>query len=641
LKSHIQATYLLEAGIDLKNSLTEIVDLSDKKLRLREEVRDRLQSGHQERCDSVAELFGRIMQSDPKLSNALTKETLSAIIAGTPKALDKAMDRWRDLYRNAVQLRDDSRLVIDNPVHTRNSDEKKQAGRNERFAKNQIDGLRNEGDTYSFSEFYPFRYLASEGFLPGYNFTRLPIRTALESGETAQFLSRPRLLALREYGPRNIIYHNGQSYQIDRLNTTDIESKRINAKIATASGYIMMGDEFKRETCPITGDNLNNGGGDILYRLVEMEETSAKPLQRISCEEEERRKNGYDIGTYFSLPHGLAGCDTLQVKSGPETLLDIYYMPTATITQVNKKLRRSEAEQFYIDKNYGYWATAAQKEKDEEDRIIPISLYADMVTNALYIQPTKKLGTDTNGVITLQYALKRALEEMYQVESNEIGVVLMGAGELANIMVYEASEGSLGILSQLVKDKAEFKRLIDRAYEICYFKDHVDIQPELGPATYNDLLSYYNQRDHEKIDRYLVKEVLENLMTCDIVINNRGQVGDYDEHYKHLLATYDTSSSTELRFLEFLYKRGLRLPDKAQPRLSDEHDLYVMPDFQYDKHVFVFCDGTPHDTPEVAKADRAKRKAMRNRGLRAIIYHYQDDLDKIVDENADVFIPVK
>ena len=641
LKSHIQATYMLEAGIDLRSSLTEIVDLSEENLRLREEIRQRLTDGHEARCQRVAALFSRVFTADAALQDELTPEALSNIIAATPEALDKAMDRWRELYRNAVALRDESRIVIDNPIHTRNSDEKKQASRNERFAKNQIDSLRNEGDTYSFSEFYPFRYLASEGFLPGYNFTRLPIRTALESGETAQFLSRPRLLALREYGPRNIVYHNGQSYQIERLNTTDIESKRTNAKVATASGYIMMGEEFKRETCPITGDNLNNGGGELLYRLVEMGETSAKPMQRISCEEEERRKNGYEIGTYFSLPQGLAGCDKLHVVSGGEELLKIYYMPTATITQVNKTMRRSNAEQFYIDKHYGYWATAAQQEKDEEGRIIPISLYADMVTNALYIQPTRKLGTDENGVITLQYALKRALEEMYQVESNEIGVVLMGEGQLANIMVYEASEGSLGILSQLVRNKQEFRRLLERAYALCYFENGVDTQPDLGPATYNDLLSYYNQRYHEDIDRQLIKPVLENLMACDFTISNRSQVGNYEEHYQHLLATYDKSSSTELRFLEYLYKRGLRLPDKAQPRLSDDYGLYVMPDFQYDKHVFVFCDGTPHDSEAAQRDDRQKRRAMKAKGLRAIIYHYQDDLDQLVRDNADIFTLVK
>jgi ATP-dependent helicase YprA (DUF1998 family) len=73
LRSHIQATYLLEAGIDLKNKLVEIVDMNDKDLRLREEIRDRLQVGHRERSDRVAALFSRIMQNDAKLSHALTQ----------------------------------------------------------------------------------------------------------------------------------------------------------------------------------------------------------------------------------------------------------------------------------------------------------------------------------------------------------------------------------------------------------------------------------------------------------------------------------------------------------------------------------------------------------------------------------------
>ena len=50
------------------------------------------------------------------------------------------------------------------------------------------------------SEFYPYRYLASEGFLPGYNFTRLPLRVFIPGGDsTGEFISRPRTIALREF----------------------------------------------------------------------------------------------------------------------------------------------------------------------------------------------------------------------------------------------------------------------------------------------------------------------------------------------------------------------------------------------------------------------------------------------------------
>ncbi|MDP4028414.1 MAG: hypothetical protein Q8P42_05540 [Gallionella sp.] len=72
--------------------------------------------------------------------------------------------------------------------------------------------------TSELSEFYPYRYLASEGFLPGYNFTRLPIRVFLPTGDSSgEFVSRPRSIALREFGPLNAIYHNGRKYRVCQL----------------------------------------------------------------------------------------------------------------------------------------------------------------------------------------------------------------------------------------------------------------------------------------------------------------------------------------------------------------------------------------------------------------------------------------
>lgn len=52
----------------------------------------------------------------------------------------------------------------------------------ERRAANQRDMLlgQNQGKNKEENEFYPYRYLASEGFLPGYNFTRLPQRVMLQ-----------------------------------------------------------------------------------------------------------------------------------------------------------------------------------------------------------------------------------------------------------------------------------------------------------------------------------------------------------------------------------------------------------------------------------------------------------------------------
>ena len=220
--------------------------------------------------------------------------------------------------------------------------------------------------------------------------------------------------------------------------------------------------------------------------------------------------------------------------------------------------------------------------------------------------------------------MKRAIEEEFQIENNEIAVTLMGEGSVSNIFIYESAEGSLGILSQFAKDQKIFRKVIKRAYQLCQFENGIDLKPEAGPASYQDLLSYYNQRHHEQIDRYTIKETLERLMECEVEIQPKLS-GDYETQYENLLNLYDKNSSTERKFLEYLHEKGLRLPDNTQPKLSKDFGLYVMPDFQYDTSVFVFCDGTPHDDPITKERDIKQRKAMRKKGLRVITYYYQDD----------------
>ena len=68
------------------------------------------------------------------------------------------------------------------------------------------------------SDFYSYRYFASEGFLPGYNFPRLPISAYLPGRKSAdEFLSRPRFLAISEFGPRALVYHEGSRYLINKV----------------------------------------------------------------------------------------------------------------------------------------------------------------------------------------------------------------------------------------------------------------------------------------------------------------------------------------------------------------------------------------------------------------------------------------
>src|SRR5262245_38737994 len=217
--------------------------------------------------------------------------------------LDEALVRWRRLYRAAQLLLSKATQRIGGGRLT--GEELRKEQNFERQAIRQLNLLRNDlsGRSTELSEFYPYRYLASEGFLPGYNFTRLPIRVFLPTSDSSgEFVSRPRPIALREFGPRNIIYHSGRKYRVCQLVVQDAESALEEAKISKKAGYFLTKEQKDLEICPFSGVSLaDKANNEHLHYLMELAESRAEEVDRISCEEEERVSRGFDIKTYFSV----------------------------------------------------------------------------------------------------------------------------------------------------------------------------------------------------------------------------------------------------------------------------------------------------------------------------------------------------
>jgi len=129
------------------------------------------------------------------------------------------------------------------------------------------------------------------------------------------------------------------------------------------------------------------------------------------------------------------------------------------------------------------------------------------------------------------------------------------------------------------------------------------------------------------------------LKDSDVEILTSRSFSSYDEQYQSLQASRDPNSSTEDQFLKSLYKRGLKLPDEAQPIIPD---MYVRPDFMYKPNICIFCDGTPHDDPVVKKDDIDKRNALINSGKYQVLgWYYKDSLEDLVDSRPDIFKQVK
>jgi len=656
LLSHLNASILTLKPLSvLNNSLGDLVDKSNlETLPLKQEIIDTIKISEEEKAIILAN-YKKVVE-DTYFKNELarrkpfwfTDDWIKQNIDSFQHSFDRSLDRWRKLYKAAQNQIREANSIIENKIYGDNHEKKREAFKMLDRAIRQRELLDNDttkgNDKYKDqSEFYPYRYLAAEGFLPGYNFTRLPIRSFMESEDGAgEFISRPRFIALSEFGPRNVVYHDGAKYRVDRMTLTEAELKLEKGKICPKTGYFLYDKQYGYEVDPIINETLRlDINKHVHTTLLEMAETKAYQLQRITCQEEERTKKGYDIQTYFAVDGGFENTTEGIVRVGDEKLLHIHYLPTCRIFKLNLKWRTSREYGFTINLKTGYWQSKKQKEeKGEADEIKDIKLFTSDTANALYIQPIKSLGLSggSNGVITLMFAIKRAIENYFQVESNEIGADIMGDEEAPNILIYEASEGSLGVLAQIMDNPSVFKSIMKEAYKVCFFKNDVEVEGEVIPATYDDLLSYYNQSYHQQIDRNLIRNALRILKESLVEILSNKSFNSYDEHYYFLQAARDPNSSTEDKFLKFLYEKGLKLPDEAQPKVDN---MFVRPDFYYKPNVFIFCDGTPHDNPEVKKEDIAKRAALKNAGYQVLSWYYKDSLEEFIARRPDIFKKVK
>jgi superfamily II DNA/RNA helicase len=649
--THLNAIYLSKAGINaLDYSIGDLVVIDDLvNLKLKDSVRGSI-SFNTERKNIVRMYFKNVIN---QIENELVKtywykeDWIRKNIDDIPRKFDEALNRWREIYKSAIRQRARAQEIINNPIYSNYSEERKRAYAEEKQANKQIDLLMNRDSesNKNFSEFYPYRYLASEGFLPGYNFTRLPVRAYIPKGEDGEFVSRPRFLALREFGPGNIIYHDGARYKINQMIQHEMESKIERMKVSKSSNYALMGEDYQLEYCPFTKVYLKTDKEREIYTdILPLSENRSYQIDRISCEEEERQSMGYDIKTFFTIEGVKDRVETVVIKDGTDALLKVRYIPAATLIKLNEKWRSKKEPGFLVNIKTGFWKSEKDLEQgNDPTNIRRIRLFTKDTADAIYIHPLKALsfkdGLEADSIITLQFALKRAIENIYQVEQNEIGVEVMGSTDWPNILIYEAAEGSLGVLSQLVCDKDEFKKVINEAYKVCYFQNGEDTNPKAGPATYEDLLNYYNQWYHQRIDRYLIKDQLERLMICEMEARGASAFENYDEQYEFLLERIDPNSSTEKKFLKFLFDSGLKLPDEAQYSPSD---LYVRPDFYYkNEKACVFCDGTPHDDKFVREDDKKKREALRNKGYDVIEFYYKDSLEDLVRKRSDIFHKVK
>lgn len=654
--SHLHAVVLsLQPIPELSEGLGKLVDNEDRDLPLREEIRACLLLSDETR-QRAAEAFRKIVQdavlkehADTERAAWFTDDWIQRHLDSYAQDFEQALERWRNLYQDAQQQLEEAQNIIRNGQYSPR--EKKGLELREKRAARQRDLLlgASEETRQADNEFYPYRYLASEGFLPGYNFARLPMRAFLNCrNDELYILSRPRSLALEEFGPQNLIYCNGRKFQVTRM-SHGFEYTPHTLRISADTGFLLKdAANGAVHVDPMTGEKLTDTAREIEGHCLEAQDMVASEIAHISCREEERNRNRYEKKVYFSSDN-VQSIRKMSLTLGESPLADLHYMPSCRITTILEP-RNGKENGFALNVETGEWvsknrlATLQKEVKNGGDSkkleaVKFVKLFTEGTANALYIHPSEGLGlADREAVLTFLYAFKRAIEEVFQVESNEIGAQLMGDAAVPNLFFYENAEGTLGVLDKLVSNTEAYRETVRRAYRIC-FNDKPEYTDEelkkLIPADYGNLLNYYNQPWHSEIDIRKIYHVLK-LMENATVTAESPRPTSYDERYKKLLQTRDPSSSTEEKFLKYLYAHRLNLPEEAQPSVGE---LYVRPDFRYGKRTMIFCDGTPHDLQSVAQTDKEKRRDLENAGYDVLVWRYDQPLEDFVAQNADLFTP--
>ncbi|MCH7411117.1 DEAD/DEAH box helicase [Belliella sp. DSM 111904] len=661
IASHLNAYIFMNLGLsNIQSSVKDFVNIDNlKDLPLFQKIQDFIE--YQKESYShfwIAGFKKVIVDKYPDLQKIVwfTEDWMVSKCNSFLHSLDRSFDRWRTLFRNAANLIEKGTTIIKDPTYSSDSSQAREAKRMVAIGHRQRDLLLNvsKRDGTNESEFYVYRYLAAEGFLPGYNFTRLPVRAFIgkRSNNDGTFISRPRFIALREFGPGNLIYHNGGKFRVTRMQLSDADAKTESLKISTKTGYAWLGEAGKSvNNDPITQEPLKGQSNAMVYKnIMELVETDTWPQERISSEEEERMSSGYEMEQYFNYPKGIEHTKQAVLSASGHPLMNLTYCPASTLIQVNKKWKSSKGEDagFIIGKVSGKWLKQSEIENQdrENDPAMTVHLFSTDTADSLYMQPIKALKLDEDGVISLTYALKRAIEQVFQIEESEVGIWFMGPEDSRNILIYEAAEGSLGILSQLVQNPDKLREIFEEAYRQMHFdpESKEDLAPEKPKASYDDLLSYYNQRYHEKLDRFKIKNALELLMICEVDNTGSGNSGHFDRenHYQELLKKYDTNSSMERKLIEYCYKNSLVLPDKAQVNLNKQLGFYISADFVFlhkDKSIkaVMFCDGSVHDRNTVREDDSHKRGILKDNGIDVIEWYYKEPVEELVVRRKDIF----
>lgn len=617
VESHLHAVWLACAQVGLDTSIAPLLELEAPGKSVKQELHQRLadpavlQRARNSALDVVEQLAEEL-----KGSSWFSADYVGKVIDASPQAFSGALERWRVLFDATRKQMEMADQIVKS--HTATPAERNNASRRYGDAARQFAVLLKTGNTQG-SDFYTYRYLASQGFLPGYNFPRLPLMAwipargsqgASSKSDEGSMVSRPRFLALSEFGPRSLIYHQGRMYRVVRakLNVGSADHvsgssqlSTIASRICSQCGYGHLGEPGEGEPLVERCENCDAllTDSDWVKELYRIETVETIPVERISINDEDRQRQGFELQTTFRFlpgPDGRVQKNQAEVRQAEDLVAGLVYTPAARLWRINRGWRRRKEKNqlgFYINPITGTWSKRDDPNADEStgavdeplldkvpnQRIVP---FVEDHRNLLILTPLKPLSLET--MATVQAALKRGIEMTFQIEESElVAEPLPTIDDRKALMFYESAEGGAGVLTRLATEPHSLAQVAGAALELMHFRKPTGpwIAAELDvleqkrgnglsiceAGCYQCLLSYFNQPDHDNINRRNTDalELLVALANAEVTLAGAPNPPPKEAVQTTADALLDTQLSVWLKALD---QSSLKRPDAVNVSIS-------------------------------------------------------------------------
>jgi hypothetical protein len=635
LTTHLHSLILETMETKLETGIGKILDLNESNYTMLPDYKNGLSKkvvdAKQKISESAKNAFSLEMTAFPWFTEAFINQTIDSFL----DHFESALAYWRKEYATL------DREHQDLSAKSRKEGPSSQVSNRLVAIAQKLSNMR-DGE----KDFYIYRYLSTQGFLPNYGFPSSNITLSLSESDNE--IQRDNVIALSELAPGNTIYFQGAKYQIAYARPKVMNQKPVREYLLICPNCqnALRGEQAKTAAaCPkcqksLTGEHPNPNA-------MQLPDMYAIRRLRITSDEEERMRLGYQTSTHYQSSDKIQEYD---ITTTNDFSLKLLYEHNGQIIHLNKGTNRNQADGqdagFVLCSACNRWLfgedtitkhtdpesnSPCPKSAQEEDIIKDIELFTigthDVVT--IKTSPPKELNQDLIQAyyLTLQEALLQGMQIALNLDESEIdGFITQEITDPSkyDIILYETAGGGTGAIKALTTTSG-FTNVIEKARELLH---EYDTQDGCSKACYECLLNYYNQREHEKLDRNLILptlRLLENAKNTPIPAVNQ------TEKLEDLKKACD--SDLERAVLQRIANEGIPLPDTAQHIIYNKDIRIAKPDFYYkQQNIALFIDGPAHDEDYVKKDDEEKRKKLRALGYRVFVIHHGDmsqGLDKL------------